>query len=626
MAPARPTGPRWPLLACVLVSCALPSPLRAEIRLSATEPRSRSAVLEVDAETARRVRPMDVWRAVNPPGGKRLVRFVETRPLEGARCASLTSYERDASLAPELQQVLAAPLESGKAYDLRVQCRGQVGALAELTAYVQTRSGPGEEWATALKLPLLAREGWTETGGMFRGPEGSPEARVVFRLFGKGSAYLDAAWLGAEGAERNLLVDGGFEGVCSWRLQSRKHGDAEWQTDPAVIHEARHTLLRLEASVRYEARAELVNAGGEVLESSVPIYFDTQAPFTREGPGVFADEPSPIGTLGLTAPALAAGANRPILVAAHGGGIYAHVVEFDGSLGEPLQVLPAVDLGGSPADAGDLSACVRGDSLYVLYRLALGPGPADQSLRIVRYDLATGALVGPNAVSPSDPGRSALPGGLSILEGTLWVAYADTSFSAAGPRSRVVLRPYDPATLEPAGDDLALTAPPSEYLYGPSLARLGTRLAVLYSDMAPIEAARSSPREAVEPLYAQFIEAGRVGEPILVCADGRNRRASAVESGGRLAIAWQYGGPEPETVSGEYVVQDIGFAWLGADGAVEGPWSCVHDGTYNESPTLGLVSGRLLTAFRKWEHHPALPDDPAADLGLWSCVLEPSAP
>jgi hypothetical protein len=139
--------------------------------------------------------------------------------------------------------------------------------------------------------------------------------------------------------------------------------------------------------------------------------------------------------------------------------------------------------------------------------------------------------------------------------------------------------------------------------------------------MAPIQAARSSPREAVEPLYAQFLDGGQSGPPILVCADGRSRRAASAEYGGRLAVVWQYGGPEPETISGEYVVQDIGFAWLGADGAVEGPWSCVHDGTYNESPTLGMVSGRLLTAFRKWEHHPALPDDPAADLGLWSCAL-----
>ncbi len=610
---------------CIMVLSAMPGV--AAISLSVAEPRARSAVLAVDGETAVRVLPTDVWQALNPISGKRLVRFVETDPAEGARCASLTSYERDPTLAPELSQRLGKPLEPGRAYDLRMQCRGQIGALADLVASVESRKSTEEPWSVVADVPLWAGDAWAESGGTFRAPEGAVEIRVAIRLIGKGSAYIDSVVLSVAGPDKpNLLVDGGFEGVCSWRLQYRKHGETAWRTDPATIHEPRHTLLDLEPATRYEARADLVNSSGEVLESSVPIYFDTEDIVEREGLGLLASEPLRTGEIGLLGPAMVQGASRPVLVASHGGGIYAHTVEPDGQLGEPLLVLPAAEYEGSPVEIGDLTSCLEGDTLYVLYRYSPGAMAADQALRLLACSLETGKVTGPYSIRPTDYGRTVLPGGIALLEGSLWVAFAEAFVGEGGPRSRVILRALDPHTLQAASDDVVLPNPPSDCLFGPSLARLGEKLVVLYSDMRPIEEARHSPRESVEPLYAQILDESGIGRPIEVCADGRSRRAAATEVDGRLAIVWQYGGPDPETVSGEYIVQDIGFAWLGADGTVEGPWSCVRDGTYNETPTIGVVNGRLCVVCRKWEHHPALPDDPAADLGLWVSFLRPATP
>lgn len=612
----------WGILLAGL-ACALTCPAARGMELRVIGVLGRSALLGVDEQTAASVRSVNAWEVVGPEERAQLVRYVPGVGVSG-RCAVLAAPGLKPVDRIELVQILANPLEPGTAYDVALQCRGNVGPLGEATLYVEARRSPDAPWQEQLRLPLDPASVWLTAGGRFRLKEAMPDVRVGIRLRGRGTLMVDEVLLvPVGGGTVSLIADGGFEGRSYWQLDYREVGADEWVSDPAVIHEASHTVLGLRPLTRYEARARRVSVAGAVLEESLPIAFQTSDETRRRVIDLVADEPRPIQSAALSSPCLVGLGSRVFLVAAHGGGIYVHTVESDATLGEPAQIVSAVQLDSGIAEIGSLQACALDGAIFVVYRLSQGPDLDDQTLRLARFDLATGATVGPRSVNPRSPGRVAWNGGVAAWHGTVHVVFAETIADGPTVRTGLTLRAHDPLTLEPIGEDVAVPRLPSTSVFGPSLATLGDLLVVMYSDMAHVSGSGSARSADVEPLYAQLWDGRLFGDPFVVSAEGRNRFARGVQVGARLAIVWKYGGPYPEGVFGDYMFHDVGFGWLYEDGTFVGPESCVHDQTYNASPSIALLGDRLLVVSRKWEHHYGLTDDPAEELGLWATWLAP---
>lgn len=600
-------------VACLLL-CSLAT--HAQIALEPRQVGARSALLAVDSLTARRVQPVGAWETVNPPGGGRLARFVDSDSAEGERCATLVSYERDPAASPELRQLLAEIPDSGE-YRLSLESTGTIGARAEVLAVVEGRADEASPWTSLLRMPLTALDGWIRSDESFRIPGGLREVRVVVRLLGKGTALIDDARLTRSGDQAtNLLRDGGFEGVASWCLEIRKSGSEEWRPEAGALHESVRRVFSLEPETRYEARAFLQSVSGARIEESVPIYFDTLARWEDSALGLRAEEPTRLGALGLHAPALVSDGLRPLLVACYGNGVYAHPIEFDGTLGEPVRVVQAVEINGSPAEVGDVSACVLGECLYVLYRFSHGPLPEDQTLRLAGVRLGSGELLAPHSVRALDPDALVSPGGLAEVGGQLHVAFGERG-GIAGPRA--VIRSYDPESLEPLEEEATLGG-----ALEPSLGRLGERLVLFASERR--QGAREDQPPDVEPviLTARLLGAEGLGEPILLGGEGLNRRAVSMEIGERLAVVWEHVAPGAESVGHDAAFRDLAFAWLHPEGYADGPWLCVADSSYNESPAVGMLMGEPFLAARKRDRNPLLPDGSSTDLSVWGVRLRPA--
>ena len=619
-APAR-------LISAVLLLAAwLATAAWGEITVSIAETRARSAILGVDEATAAGVKAQGAWQPLGPPAGRQRVRVLDGDASDGSRSASLASYDAGPAAWAGIAQDLRRPLEGGKAYDFILQAHGTVGADGEATAVVEGRAAAADPWQALITVVLDVRSAWLEYGGQFRVDQAPVEVRVAITVRGKGSLLADSVRLAQVGSDDNLVVDASFEGVSYWRAMFRTDGAEEWATDGAAIHEPTHALLALRPATAYEVYAELISTSGEVLERSLPLRVSTLPEWSRRVGDWTAEEPQQLRGAGLTAPCLVSAGGRAMLVAAHGGGIYIHPIERDGSLGDPTVLVSAVRVASGWAEVERMRACVHRDVLYIAYRIILGPAAADRHLRVAALHLRSGAVTGPVSAAPKDPTKLIDDGAVAGALGKLWVAFAETDPSAAPATTRLALRPLDLTTLEPAGDDVPLPDVPSPYLECPSVAAVGDRLVVLYSDRGHVAGAGGARAAGVEPLYAQSYDGTTFSSPVVVSSEGLNRDAFAVELGDRLAVVWQFSGPYAGTAVGPEAFSDVGLAWLGADMAVAGPYSCVGDQTLDASPSVAAVGERLLVVCRKWEHAHDLPDDPAADLGLWATWLETATP
>lgn len=612
--------------ALVAITLALARCASAEIALSITETRARSAILGVDEATAAGVKADGAWTPTGPPAGRQRVGILEGDASDGSHSASLASYDSGPASWAGIAQDLRRPLEGGKAYDFSLQAHGTVGADGEATAVVEGRAAAADPWQPLITVVLDARAAWLEYGGQFRVDQPPAEVRVSLTVRGKGTLLADSVRLARVGSDDNLVVDPSFEGVSYWRAMFRTDGSEEWATDGAAVHEPTHALLSLRPATAYEVYAELLATSGEVLEHSLPLRLSTLQEWTRPVGDWTAEEARQLRGPGLTAPSLVSAGGRAMLVAAHGGGIYVHPVERDGTLGDPTPLVPAVRVASGWAEVKRIRACVSGNVLYAAYGITLGPQAADRHLRVAALNLRSGAVVGPVSVAPGDPTKLVDDGAVTGALGKLWVVFAETDPSAAPATTRMVLRPLDPMTLGPAGEDVPVPDAPSAYLECPSVAALGGGLVVFFSDRGHLAGAQGVRAAGVEPLFAQSYDGARFSGPVVVSSEGLNRDASAVEASGRLAAVWQFSGPYAGTALGPDSCSDVGLAWLGTDLGVAGPYSCVGDQTLNASPSVAAVGERLLVVCRKWEHALDLPGDPAADLGLWATWLAAATP
>lgn len=614
--PAR-MGIPW---AAVLSLCLLPS-CWAEIAVSVVETRGRSALLAVDASTARAVVSLARWRSHVDDPTRQSVSLVDMG-TEGDRCVSLVNHDGSPVSKAEIVQVLDPRLEPGEAYELTVQARGRVLAEGEAQVFVEGRS-PGGRWEELLRLVLDATTEWLPTSGQFRAREGHQEVRIGLRLRGRGSIQADAITLTAFGSTDNLLMDGGFEGGAYWQIEGRLQApEAQWRTDPAVIHEPVFRWLNLVPGTTYEARASLMSATGRLLEQSPVVQFRTQAVDVHRVGEMRVTEAVPIGPSSLSAPCVTAAGEGAIVAASHGGGLYAHALLPTEGLGDPMQVVPALEIDGSPAPVEDVQCCAVGDKLAVSYAVSLGPGPSHRSVRLVAKDLRSGNVAGPISLRSPDPLWTVVSARVAECWAALWVLTLEATEGVEGTMTRLRLRALDPTTLQPLGEDLHVGNVPSDRLADPALASTEDHLALLYVDTHMLSGADEETLRDPAPLYVQFFDGRQLSAPRLLTADTRVSQPSATKDGKRLAVVWCQPGEGPVAPGGIPMFQDVGVAWLDADGAVVS-LMLPSDRVYARSPSIASVSGRLVVVEERSEHLPGLPHDPAADLGLWATWLEP---
>jgi hypothetical protein len=592
---------------------------RGAIRISVEEPRGRSALVAVDGTTARTVAPDRAWQHILSDPGHQDISLVELA-AQGGRSAALVNHDPSPAGKVELVQVLSDRLEPGTGYTVSLQARGRVLAEGEAQVYVEGRA-PGGEWEELLRSVLDVTGQWLDTSGQFRAREGHQEIRVGVRVRGRGSLKVDDVRLTALGSDENLLTDGGFEDGAYWRVAHRLQASgAEWTADPAVIREGSYRLLGLSPNQRYEARATLHSATGSVLEESPVVEFGTLDSDTIRTGGATVSEAVALGGPGLSSPCLIGVGGGALLIASHGGGVYSHPIGPGGEIGQPSQLAPAVLIDESPAPVDGIRGCIAGDRLVVTYRVALGPEPRDQSLRVLAQNLRTGEVTGPRSIRAGEALWSARSAAPVEAWDTLWVLYAEALDAPADERVRLKLRPLDPRTLEPLGEDTLVTGTPSEQLADPALATLHGQLALAYVDRGGMETDAAGRQPT--PIYLQTFDGRQFGEPVPLAVDAVAGQPQATTAGDGLMITWRQAVGAGRTAGGEPLFWQTAVARVRALGAAE-TIPLPADNVYVSSPSSAAVGDGLLVIERRWEHLPGIPGDPALDLGLWAMRVEP---
>ena len=123
---------------------------------------------------------------------------------------------------------------------------------------------------------------WQQVTGTFELPEDVRLTRILLYRNGKGTAWFDDVRLSRQGAAQNLITNGDFDGMHSWRVFFRKQGQQSWQAVDAVVFERFHNVIFLEPQTNYEFLVRQVTADGSVRAESQILAASTRAQEPRQ--------------------------------------------------------------------------------------------------------------------------------------------------------------------------------------------------------------------------------------------------------------------------------------------------------------------------------------------------------
>ncbi len=133
---------------------------------------------------------------------------------------------------------------------------------------------------------LPSAEAWREAAGTFTLPADAQETRILLYQVGAGTTWFDDVELRTVWGATNLLPDGGFDGVPSWRVFFRKQGEEKWQAVEAVVLERFHNVLFLQPQTTYQFKVEWLPRPGKVEATSQVLTVATRAVSERSWNGL----------------------------------------------------------------------------------------------------------------------------------------------------------------------------------------------------------------------------------------------------------------------------------------------------------------------------------------------------